>query len=108
MKKTTDKGGPNKPMKGLGVPLAKASGRSTAAAGFAEPTRPPSRENTNPKHDAEAFRICWDQIHKRPRIVKAYCLDAALVKSVAALARKENRSASNFVETVLRKFIAKL
>lgn len=30
----------------VGVPRPKAPGRSTAAAGFAEPTRPPSRKRT--------------------------------------------------------------
>jgi len=30
--------------KGLGVPRSKAAGRSTSSAGFAEPTRPPSRK----------------------------------------------------------------
>ena len=48
--------------KNLGVPLAKASGRSTAAAGFAEPTPPPSRESVRPTKSQrhEAYKLALE------------------------------------------------
>ena len=53
----------------LGVPRPKAPGRSTAAAGFAEPSRPPSRRNPIAITPIEAWavvdpsgKIRWDCI----------------------------------------------